>query len=156
MLICISWGGSKDGATCWGAVGEWGLVGNPCCPVDVEQCCAPSSVLGPDCIRCVDSVVLCLGDEKGLQPVPGNNQVLFAAEKEVWKDYVKWWGEKGLLLWRKACFSRKSYRKLQLSKHGQKVSRETTDPAAPCKVSPDKVMDLPALVFWAMLLSWYV
>lgn len=33
---------------------------------------------------------------------------------------------------------------------------EARDPAAPCKVLPDKLMHLPALIFWPVLLSQYV
>lgn len=118
MLLCVSWGGWKDGATCWGAVGTWELVGSPLCPVDAEQHCSPSSVLGPDHVSCADSVGLCLGDEMRLKPIVGNKWVLFTAGKEVWKYSVKWWGEKALP-WRKPVSPRKTYRKLQLCKHGQ-------------------------------------
>lgn len=33
--------------------------------------------------------------------------------------------------------------------------RESADPAAPYKVLPDKLMHLPALIFWTMLASMF-
>lgn len=152
MPLCVSWGGWKDGATCWGAAGTWELVGNPLCPVDAEQHCSPSSVLGPDRVSCADSVGLCLGDEMRLKPIVGNKWVLFTAGKEVWKYSVKWWGEKDLP-WRKPVSPRKAYGKLQLCKHGQ-FPQQSYRPSS--KVLPDKLMHLPALIFWVMLLSLYV
>lgn len=56
-----------------GHEGWWGM--------HAVLCCSPMSALGPDHIRCVESAGLYLEGGGRLQHIPGNNQVLFTAER---------------------------------------------------------------------------
>lgn len=155
MLLLVSWGGWKDGAACWGADRAWELVGDPLCPMDAEQCCSPSSALRPDpgpwVCRLSRSVS---GRWNEAETYPRKQMgVVHSWERGLEVLYEIMERKRSASL-KESLLSKKSLQAVTTQQTGADSScSEATDPAAPCRVLPDKVEHLPALIFWAMLLS---
>lgn len=112
-------------------------------------CCSPMSALGPDHIRCVESAGLYLEGGGRLQHIPGNNQVLFTAERGL-KGLCKMMGGKRAAPMEKSLLFKKSLHEVTTqSKHGT-VSLEKLQSQQHSARSHLTV--LPRLIFSGMLL----